>query len=139
MSRTQAKGKFVKVNGKRIRQDGLVRHDEMLKWIRERGVALRGGDVDEAPVELLVHRGRCEELVERHHDVVLEPAPDLRILVQEDGLPMIAGAILDYEDSHRGRGFRLANPAAKSACGCGQAFYADFSDQEPAAAAEMAD
>ncbi|MFL6585214.1 MAG: RtcB family protein [Chthoniobacterales bacterium] len=49
MSRTQAKGKFVKVNGKRIRQDGLVRHDEMMKWIRDRGVALRGGDVDEAP------------------------------------------------------------------------------------------
>src|SRR3954464_14318245 len=49
MSRTQAKGKFVKVNGKRIRQDGLIRHDEMLKWIREKGVALRGGDVDEAP------------------------------------------------------------------------------------------
>ena len=52
---------------------------------------------------------------------------------------MIAGGVLDYESSHRGRGFRLANPAAKSACGCGQAFYADFSDQEPAAAAEMAD
>jgi tRNA-splicing ligase RtcB len=49
MSRTQAKGKFVKVNGKRIRQDGLIRHDEMLKWIREKGVGLRGGDVDEAP------------------------------------------------------------------------------------------
>src|SRR5205814_2327208 len=33
MSRTAAKGKFVKIGGKRIRQDGLVRHDEMMKWI----------------------------------------------------------------------------------------------------------
>jgi iron-sulfur cluster assembly accessory protein len=73
-------------------------------------------------------------------DVVFEAAPDVRIAVQEDGLPMIAGGILDYESSHRGRGFRLANPAAKSACGCGQAFYADFSDQEePAAVAETAE
>src|SRR6478736_2624856 len=49
MSRTAAKGKFEKVGSKRIRRDGLVRHDEMLKWVAERGVELRGGDVDEAP------------------------------------------------------------------------------------------
>ena len=30
MSRTAAKGKFVNEGGKRIRQPGLVRHDEML-------------------------------------------------------------------------------------------------------------
>ena len=71
-------------------------------------------------------------------DVVLQPAPDLRILVQEDGLPMIAGGILDYEDSHRGRGFRLANPHAEKACGCGQAFYANFEAEEEARAAATA-
>lgn len=49
MSRTQAKGKFVRVGQKRIRQAGLVRHDEMLNWLAGRGVVLRGGDVDEAP------------------------------------------------------------------------------------------
>jgi tRNA-splicing ligase RtcB (3'-phosphate/5'-hydroxy nucleic acid ligase) len=49
MSRTAAKGKFVKIDGKRIRQDGLVRHDEMMKWISKTGIALRGGDLDEAP------------------------------------------------------------------------------------------
>jgi iron-sulfur cluster assembly protein len=64
-------------------------------------------------------------------DVVFEAAPDVSIAVQQDGLAMLDGGILDYESSHRGRGFRLANPAAKSACGCGQAFYADFSDHEP--------
>jgi iron-sulfur cluster assembly protein len=63
-------------------------------------------------------------------DVVFEAAPDVRIAIQRDGLPMIDGGVLDYESSYRGHGFRLANPAAKSACGCGQAFYADFSDQE---------
>src|SRR5207248_983391 len=49
MSRTAAKGRFERVAKKRIRRDGLVRHDEMLKWVRDRGVELRGGDVDEAP------------------------------------------------------------------------------------------
>ena len=49
MSRTAAKGKFERVGNKRIRRDGLVRHDEMLKWVADRGVELRGGDVDEAP------------------------------------------------------------------------------------------
>lgn len=49
MSRTAAKGKFVKIGGKRIRKEGLVRHDEMMKWIAEKKVILRGGDLDEAP------------------------------------------------------------------------------------------
>jgi tRNA-splicing ligase RtcB (3'-phosphate/5'-hydroxy nucleic acid ligase) len=49
MSRTAAKGRFVKVGNKRIRQGGLVRHDEMMKWVADKGVVLRGGDLDEAP------------------------------------------------------------------------------------------
>jgi tRNA-splicing ligase RtcB len=49
MSRTAAKGRFVKIGKKRIRQAGLVRHDEMMKWIADKGVVLRGGDLDEAP------------------------------------------------------------------------------------------
>jgi len=49
MSRTAAKGRFVKVGKKRIRQEGLVRHDEMMKWIADKGVVLRGGDLDEEP------------------------------------------------------------------------------------------
>jgi len=54
MSRTAAKGKFVKETGddgktKRVRKAGLVRHDEMMKWLHDRKVELRGGDLDEAP------------------------------------------------------------------------------------------
>jgi len=49
MSRTAAKGKFEKVGNKRIRQAGRVRHDEMMEWLRKKGVVLRGGDLDEAP------------------------------------------------------------------------------------------
>ena len=49
MSRTEARGRFVKVDGKKIRQPGRVRHDEMKAWIQERGVILHGADLDEAP------------------------------------------------------------------------------------------
>jgi tRNA-splicing ligase RtcB len=50
MSRTAAKGKFVRNEaGKKIRQQGLVRHDEMHAWLEKKGVLLRGGDLDEAP------------------------------------------------------------------------------------------
>ena len=49
MSRTAAKGKFQKIGGKRVRMEGLVRHDEMMKWLADKRVVLRGGDLDEAP------------------------------------------------------------------------------------------
>jgi len=51
MSRTEARGRFVKdpATGKKMRQPGRVRHDEMQAWLRGKGVHLVGGDVDEAP------------------------------------------------------------------------------------------
>jgi tRNA-splicing ligase RtcB len=36
MSRTAAKGRFEKVNGRRVRREGLVRHDDMRKWIADK-------------------------------------------------------------------------------------------------------
>lgn len=50
MSRTEARGRFVRdAEGKKQRQPGRVRHDEMVKWLHDKGVCLRGGDLDEAP------------------------------------------------------------------------------------------
>ena len=63
-------------------------------------------------------------------DQVFAAAPDIEIVVQRDGMPLISGGVLDYEDSHRGRGFRIANPNAEKSCGCGQAFYANFETEE---------
>lgn len=100
-----------------------------------------------APFRVDVRIGGCQgfklyfELDERHDDdVVFEPARGVPVVVQADGLPLVAGGVLDFEDSHRGRGFRIANPQARSACGCGQAFYAEVEDETglPIAAAEPA-
>lgn len=67
MSRSQAKGKFVKnEGGKKIRQNGLVRHDDMMKWIKEKGVELRGADVDEAPQ---AYR-RLSEVLDYHKNTI---------------------------------------------------------------------
>src|SRR6478736_4854621 len=51
MSRTEARGRSVKdpETGKRMRQPGRVRHEDMQAWLREKGVHLIGGDLDEAP------------------------------------------------------------------------------------------
>src|SRR5881392_2503577 len=90
MSRTAAKGKFVKIGGKRIRQDGLVRHDEMMKWIGDRGVELRGGDLDEAP-----------QAYRRLPDVLNAHAGTIRILhtLQPLGVAMAGRDIVDpYKD-----------------------------------------
>lgn len=90
-----------------------------------------------APFRVDVRLGGCQgfkvyfELDAEHEDdVTFDAAADVRIVVQADGLPMIAGGVLDYEDSHRGRGFRMANPQAEKACGCGQAFYANFEREQ---------
>lgn len=67
MSRNQAKGKFIKdEQGKKIRQDGLVRFDDWQKWIEEKGVCLRGGDLDEAPQSYR----RLDEVLKAHEGTI---------------------------------------------------------------------
>src|SRR6202521_5297030 len=90
MSRTAAKGRFVKVGKKRIRQEGLVRHDEMMKWIADKGVVLRGGDLDEAP-----------QAYRRLPDVLAAHAGTIRILhtLRPLGVAMAGRDVVDpYKD-----------------------------------------
>lgn len=90
MSRTAAKGKFERVGKKRIRRDGLVRHDEMLKWVADWGVELRGGDVDEAP-----------QAYRRLPDVLAAHAGTIRVLhtLRPLGVAMAGRDIIDpYKD-----------------------------------------
>ena len=90
MSRTAAKGRFVKVGGKRVRMEGLVRHDEMMKWIVQKGVVLRGGDLDEAP-----------QAYRRLPDVLAAHAGTIRILhrLTPLGVAMAGRDVVDpYKD-----------------------------------------
>ena len=73
MSRTEARGRSVKdpATGKRIRQPGRVRHDEMQAWLRRKAVHLVGGDLDEAPQayrrlpDVLAHHAGTVEIEHR--------------------------------------------------------------------------
>jgi tRNA-splicing ligase RtcB len=90
MSRTAAKGRFEKVGNKRIRREGLVRHDEMMKWLADRGIILRGGDLDEAP-----------QAYRRLPDVLSAHGGTIRILhtLRPLGVAMAGRDILDpYKD-----------------------------------------
>lgn len=48
MSRTEARGKVNRKTGE-IKSPGRISRDEMQAWLKERGVSLVGGDLDEAP------------------------------------------------------------------------------------------
>lgn len=90
MSRTAAKGRFQRVGKKRIRQEGLVRHDEMLKWMADRNIVLRGGDLDEAP-----------QAYRRLPDVLAAHAGTIRVLhtLRPLGVAMAGPDMIDpYKD-----------------------------------------
>ena len=66
MSRVEARGKFKKVDGKRIRFPGKIRHDEWQAWLKRAGVTLRGGDLDEAPQAYK----RLDQVLDAHSDTI---------------------------------------------------------------------
>ncbi len=67
MSRTAAKGKTVREpSGKRVRQSGRISRHEMHRWLKERNVCLRGGDLDEAPQ---AYR-RLNDVLDQHRDTI---------------------------------------------------------------------
>ncbi len=91
MSRTAAKGKSFKgVDGKPRRTEGLISRVEMDRWLRRKGVCLRGGDVDEAPQ---AYR-RLDEVLRRH-------AGSIRVLhtLKPIGVAMAGAGVVDpYRD-----------------------------------------
>ena len=55
------------------------------------------------------------------NDMVFEDE-GVRIFVDSMSLMYLDGAVVDYEDSLMGGGFRIDNPNAVSSCGCGHSF-----------------
>ncbi|MHB8604758.1 MAG: HesB/IscA family protein [Thermoplasmatota archaeon] len=47
----------------------------------------------------------------------------VKLFINEDILPLIEGAKLDFVESLNGAGFVLDNPNATSSCGCGKSFH----------------
>lgn len=52
----------------------------------------------------------------------------VRILVDEESLPLVEGSTVDYVEGLQGAGFQVNNPNATASCGCGSSFRIDDSD-----------
>lgn len=54
-------------------------------------------------------------------DQVFE-AHGLRLVVDQDSLPLLSGAEIDFKEELGHAGFTINNPNAKGGCGCGKSF-----------------
>ena len=54
-------------------------------------------------------------------DSVLQ-ANGVRVYIDQNSIPLIAGSEIDYVDTLMGAGFTVNNPNAVSGCGCGSSF-----------------
>ncbi len=65
--------------------------------------------------------GMAFEEAPQSHDTVIA-AGDVRLVVDATSMMYLEGATIDFVDSLMGGGFRIDNPNAVSACGCGNSF-----------------
>jgi iron-sulfur cluster assembly protein len=65
--------------------------------------------------------GMALEGESRPYDHVVEQE-GVQIFIDPTSMMYLSGAVVDYEDSLMGGGFRIDNPNAISSCGCGHSF-----------------
>ena len=65
--------------------------------------------------------GMAFEAVARDFDTVIDQG-GVHLFVDPTSMMYLAGASIDYVDSLMGAGFKIENPNAVSACGCGSSF-----------------
>ena len=77
-----------------------------------------------------VAKGGCSGL---HYEMTLDGRKNGDAIVERDGVhffiddesvPFLRGATLDFSDGLTGTGFRIVNPNASRTCGCGSSFEA---------------
>ncbi len=74
--------------------------------------------------------GMALEAEARPYDHVVSK-DDIKIFIDPTSMMYLNGAVIDYEDSLMGGGFKIENPNAAASCGCGTSFKAK--DGQPAA------
>jgi iron-sulfur cluster assembly protein len=77
-----------------------------------------------------VAKGGCSGL---HYEMTLDARKDgdaiaerdgVQFFIDEESIPFLRGATLDFSDGLTGAGFRIVNPNASRTCGCGSSFEA---------------
>jgi iron-sulfur cluster assembly protein len=91
-------------------------------------LAAQSADVSLAGLRVGVRGGGCSGFQyqlafdeQRESDAVFE-SHGLKLLVDSDSMPYVQGAVIDYEESLQGAGFKVNNPNVVAACGCGSSF-----------------
>ncbi len=56
-------------------------------------------------------------------DEVVEPAPDVRVLIDPKASMFLFGTEMDYVEEKLQSGFTFRNPNEKGRCGCGESFH----------------
>jgi iron-sulfur cluster assembly protein len=91
-------------------------------------LAAQDADVALAGLRVGVRGGGCSGFQyqlafdeQRESDAVFE-SHGLKLLVDNESLAYVRGAVIDYEESLQGAGFKVNNPNVVAACGCGSSF-----------------
>jgi len=71
--------------------------------------------------------------VEGDHELELH---GVRVVVDPFSAPYLSGSTIDWLDGLQESGFKIENPQAVSACGCGHSFQVDEGDAPEAGAAD---
>jgi iron-sulfur cluster assembly protein len=59
----------------------------------------------------------------RSNDAIVE-RDGVQFFIDDESVPYLRGATLDFSDGLTGTGFRIVNPNASRTCGCGSSFEA---------------
>lgn len=59
----------------------------------------------------------------RSNDAIIE-RDGVQFFIDDESVPYLRGATLDFSDGLTGTGFRIVNPNASRTCGCGSSFEA---------------
>ena len=91
-------------------------------------LAGQSADIQTSGLRVGVRGGGCSGFqyalafdTKREGDEVFEDH-GLRLLVDNESLPYVRGAVVDYVESLTGAGFKVDNPNVIAACGCGSSF-----------------
>jgi iron-sulfur cluster assembly protein len=95
-----------------------------------RSLLLQKAENSQKGLRVQVAKGGCSGL---HYEMTLDARKTGDAIVERDGVqffiddesvPYLRGATLDFSDGLTGTGFRIVNPNASRTCGCGSSFEA---------------
>lgn len=86
---------------------------------RQSGIGLRIGVVKSGCSGYSYALDYADELAEK--DVIIEQG-DVKVVVNEEAMPMLDGMELDFVKEGLNQSFKFRNPNVTSECGCGESF-----------------